>query len=68
MFRVKETNIKTNKSEFVKKMVHTSRGWFIESKTWNTEKGAKIWIAKRKNELLGTPNESTWIFEIVKAN
>lgn len=66
MFRIKETNTKTGYTAFIKKMVHTSRGWFEESKTWKTEKAAKTWITKRMNELAGTSNENTWKFEIVK--
>ena len=66
MFRIKETNNITGYSQFIKKMVHTCRGWHAESKTWKTEKAAKAWITRRMNELKGTENENHWTYEIVK--
>lgn len=66
MFKIKETNNNTGRTSYIKKSVHTTRGWFTESKTWKTEKAAKAWITRRENELKGTINEGKWSYEIVK--
>lgn len=67
-FTITEKNNNTGRITSVSALKRTSRGTFIESKKFKTERAAKTWITKRVNELAGTANENTWSYQIVEHN
>lgn len=67
-FTINERNNNTGRVRDITEIKRTSRGTFLESKKFKTERAAKSWITKRFNELVGTENENTWSFEIVEHN